>query len=395
MKIKAVHQKIDDVLTRRVEEILPDRESLKKIMQKRKIRVYLGIDPTGSKLHLGHTITLRKLQDFADLGHEAILVIGTGTVLAGDPSLREEARKMISEKEIEKNIKTWKEQAGKIVDFSKVEIKYNGDWLLKLSLGEIIKIASKISAAKLFQREMFRRRIKSGGVVWTHEFFYPLLQGYDSVHLKTDLEIGGTDQVFNMLIGRELEEKMLKKDKFVLTCPMVLGTDGKTMSKTSGNCVWISDPGQQMYGKIMSIRDSLIWDYFKLLTNLPLDEIAKIKKLNPREAKASLAREIVKMYHGANAASGAEKEFERIFKENKAPTKMPGIRILDKEMSLLQLLVRTKLVSSKSEARRLVSQKGIKIDSLPEDDWQKIIRIKNGTIVQVGKRKFVKIIQTP
>lgn len=392
MKININHQKIEEVLDRRVERVLPDKEGLKKLMQKRRTRVYLGIDPTGSKLHLGHTITLRKLQDFADLGHEAILVIGTGTVLAGDPSLREEARKTINEREIKKNIKTWGEQAAKIVDFSRVKIRYNGEWLLKLGLGEIIKIASKISAAKLFQREMFQKRIKSGGTVWTHEFLYPLLQGYDSVYLKTDLEIGGTDQVFNMLIGRELEEKMLKREKFVLTCPMVLGTDGKPMSKTSGNCIWILDPALQMYGKVMSIQDYLIWDYFKLLTDFPLDEIEKMKKLNPREAKTILAKGIVKIYHGAEEALAAEKEFERIFKENKIPTKIPRIKILDKEMTLIQLLVRARLSSSKSEARRLILQGGVKINGLLKSDWQKIVKIKKGMIIQVGKRKFAKII---
>lgn len=392
MKIITTPQKIEEVLTRRVEQVLPDKDALKKLMQKRKIRVYLGIDPTGSKLHLGHTIPLQKLQEFADLGHEAILVIGTGTVLAGDPSLREKARKTINEEEIEKNIKTWKAQAGKILDFSKVKIRYNGDWLLKLNLKDIIKIASKISAAKLFQREMFQRRIKKGGTVWTHEFLYPLLQGYDSVFLKTDLEIGGTDQTFNMLIGRELEEKILHKEKFVLTCPMVLGTDGKPMSKTSGNCIWILDTAQQMYGKIMSIPDNLIFDYFKLLTNLPLDEIEKLKNLNPREAKARLAKEIVKIYHGEKAAERAKEEFERVFKEKKLPSRIPLINIKEERLNILDLLVKIKMASSKSEAKRLILQKGVKVNGKTEEDWRKIIQIKRGMIIQVGKRKFLKVV---
>jgi len=383
---------VEEVLTRGVEQVLPDKQSLKKLMQKRKIRLYLGIDPTAPKLHLGHAITLRKLQEFADLGHEAILVVGTGTVLAGDPSLRLKARPLISEKEVEKNIKNWKRQARKVLDFSKVKIRYNGDWLLKLGLKDIIQIASHIAAAKLFQREMFQRRIKVGQTVLTHETLYPLLQGYDSVFLGVDLEIGGTDQLFNMLIGRELMEKMRKKEKFVLTCPMILGIDGKQMSKTSGNCIWIEDSPNQMFGKIMSIPDNLIFDYLKLLTRLPLNEIEKMKRLNPRDAKAKLAKEIVAIYHSQKAALLAEKEFERVFKEKKLPTKIPGVKIKEEKLNILEFLVKTKLASSKSEAKRLIFQKGVKINKEVQGDWRKMIDIKKGMLIQVGKRRFVRLV---
>jgi len=383
---------VEEVLTRGVEQVLPDKQSLKKLMQKRKIRLYLGIDPTAPKLHLGHAITLRKLQEFADLGHEAILVVGTGTVLAGDPSLRLKARPLISEKEVEKNIKNWKRQARKVLDFSKVKIRYNGDWLLKLGLKDIIQIASHIAAAKLFQREMFQRRIKVGQTVLTHETLYPLLQGYDSVFLGVDLEIGGTDQLFNMLIGRELMEKMKNKEKFVLTCPMILGIDGKQMSKTSGNCIWIEDSPNQMFGKIMSIPDNLIFDYLKLLTRLPLNEIEKMKRLNPRDAKAKLAKEIVATYHSQKAALLAEKEFERVFKEKKLPTKIPGVKIKEEKLNILEFLVKTKLASSKSEAKRLIFQKGVKINKEVQGNWRKMIDIKKGMLIQVGKRRFVRLV---
>jgi len=284
----------EKVLTRAVDQILPDKQNLKDLMKKKRIRVYLGIDPTSSRLHLGHTINLRKLQEFADSGSEAILVIGTGTVLAGDPSLRDEARKRISQKEIKENIKTWKRQAGKILNFSKVKIKYNGDWILKLKYEDINNIASHISAIKLFQRDMFRRRVKRGDTVWTNETLYPLLQGYDSVYLDVDLEIGGTDQIFNMLIGRELQQKINKREKFVLTSPMILGTDGKPMSKTSGNCIWIEDSANEMYGKIMSIPDELIFDYFELLTRVSMNEITKLMKsnINPKDIKARLQKKL-------------------------------------------------------------------------------------------------------
>jgi len=392
MKINTDPKKIEEVLTRGVEKILPSKEGFKKLIQKKKIRLYLGIDPTAPRLHLGHTITLRKLQEFADLGQEAILVIGTGTVLAGDPSLRLKARPLMFEEEVERNIKDWKRQAGKILDFSKVKIKYNGDWLLKLKLVDIIRIASQISAVKLFQREMFQRRIKMGQTVLAHETLYPLLQGYDSVFLDVDLEIGGTDQTFNMLIGRELMQKMRNKEKFVLTCPMVLGVDGKPMSKTTGNCVWLEDGPDQMFGKIMSIPDDLIFDYFNLLTRISLAEIKKIKKLNPRDAKARLAKEIVSIYHGKTASQIAEKEFERVFREKKLPSKVSEIEIKEGDLNILDLLVKTKLAPSKSEAKRLILQGGVRISGKIEKNWRKVVQIKKETIIQIGKRRFIKIV---
>ena len=307
---KSSKANMQELLSRRVEEVLPDKKGLTALLKKKKIRLYLGIDPTGTRLHLGHTIALKKLQEFADLGHEAILVVGTGTVLAGDPSQRETARPQITEKEIAENLKTWKAQAGKVVDFSKVKIKQNGDWLKKLTLQDLLHIASHVSAIRLFQRDSFQRRAMKGDTVWMHETLYPLLQGYDSVAMDVDLEIGGTDQVFNMLMGRELQQKMNKRDKYVLTVPMILGLDGKTMSKSSGNTVNITDEPAEMYGKIMTLQDELIAQYFELCTNIPLDEIRdRKKKLSPRDLKASLAKEIVSLYHGKEEAESAEKGF--------------------------------------------------------------------------------------
>ncbi len=376
---------IEKVLSRAVHEILPNKEDLKKLMQKRKIRLYLGIDPTAKRLHLGHTINLRKLQEFSDLGHEAILVIGTGTVLVGDPSLREEARKQITQEEIKKNIKSWKKQASSVVDFSKVKLKYNGDWLLKLKYEDINKISSNISSIKLYQRDSFQRRLKKGDTVWTNETLYPLFQGYDSVHLDVDLEIGGTDQIFNMLVGRDLQKKMNNKEKFVLTSPMIVGIDGKQMSKTSGNCIWIDDSPKEKYGKIMSIPDILIDSYFELLTN------KERLTANPRDAKVELAKEIVRMYHGQKEADKAEKEFEKMFKKKEIPSDIPEISIKEKKLNILDLLVKTKLVFSKAEARRMVEQKAVKLNGKIEDDWKREIEIKKELILQVGKRRFIKI----
>jgi tyrosyl-tRNA synthetase len=397
MKMNAGSKKIEEVLTRNVDQVLPDKNQLKRLIERRKIRVYLGVDPTGRKLHLGHTIPFRKLQEFADLGHEVILVIGTGTVLAGDPSQREKARDRISQKEIKENIKTWKRQVSKILDFSKIKIKYNGDWLLKLGFKEIINIASHISAVKLFQRDMFQKRIKKGDTIRMHEILYPLLQGYDSVVMDVDLEIGGSDQIFNMLIGRELQRKMRNKEKFVLTCPMLLGTDGRPMSKSSGNCVWIEDSAEQMFGKIMSIQDNLIIPYFEFLTDIPFQLIKKykkalqLKKINPKDLKTQLAFEVVKIYHSERAAKKAEKEFKKIFKEKELPTVIPRIKLKKQSINILDLLLRTKLASSKSEAKRLIKQKGVKINGETQKDWRKDIQTKKGMIIRVGKRKFIKI----
>ena len=398
MKRNPSQTKIKEVLTRNVAEILPSRAGLESLMKKKKIRLYLGVDPTGSRLHLGHTIVLRKIQEFADLGHEVILVVGTGTVLAGDPSQRGKARDRITQAEIAQNIKTWKSQVKKIIDPTKVKIKYNGQWLLKLGLKDIINIASNISAVKLFQRDMFQERIKRGDTVWLHEALYPLLQGYDSVALDTDLEIGGTDQVFNMLIGRELQKKMKNREKYVLTCPMLLGIDGKQMSKSSGNCVWLADSADQMFGKIMSISDNLMISFFELLTSVPRETIAKYEKdmqsgrVNPRDLKKILAVEIVSFYHSKDEAVKAAKEFERVFREKEAPSNVLKVKLSEKSMNILDLLVRLELVSSKSEAKRLVVQNGVKIGGQTENNWQKTVELKKGLVVQAGKRRFAEIV---
>ncbi len=384
--------KIEKVLTKNVSEVFPSKKRLACLMEKKKIRIYLGIDPTGGNLHLGHTIVLKKLQEFAVLGHKVFLVVGTGTVLAGDPSLRNSARLKVSEKEIKENVRTWKKQVGKIIDLSKIEIKYNGEWLLKLKLKDIINIGSNLSAVRLFQREMFQRRIKKGDTVLFSETMYPLLQGYDSVVLDADLEIGGSDQVFNMLIGRELQRKMKNREKYVLTMLMALGTNGKQMSKTSGNCIWILDSPEQKFGKIMSIPDNLIIPYFKLFTNYSFPSIQRLKKrMAPAALKRKLAFSIVAMYHSKKEAEKSGKSFNRIFKEKKQPSNIPEISIKRKNMNILDLLFKAKLVSSKAEAKRMLIQNGVRIDGKVKNNWKEELQIKKGQVLQVGKRRFVKI----
>lgn len=375
--------KIEEILTRGVENVFPDKSGLARLMAGKKIRVYLGIDPTGPKLHLGHTIPLRKLQQFADLGHEAILLFGTGTVLAGDPSQRKEARRTITQEEINENIKNWKIQAAKVVDLEKIQIKQNGDWLLKLSVPEVINIASKISAIQLFKRDMFQKRIEAEETVWTHELLYPLLQGYDSVHLDTDAEIGGTDQTFNMLIGRELQKKMKNREKFVVTTPLILGTDGQIMSKSSGNCIWLDDSAQDMYGKIMSMSDNQIEEYWTNLTDMPQE---KLKSSKPFDAKKQLACKIVKIYHGQKAAEEAQREFESTFQKGTGFTSQikfsSGATIAD-------IVLGGGLVESKSELKRLATEGAIDLDNKTVIDIN--TKPKGGQILKLGKKRVIKL----
>jgi len=375
---------LDQVLIRGVDKIYPDKAALEKLAGSRKIRVYLGVDPTGTRLHLGHTIPLRKLNEFAQLGHEAILLIGTGTVLAGDPSQRAKAREKITQKEIDENIKTWTGQAGKVIDLSKVEIKQNGEWLLKLRLSDIIEIASHISATQLFKRDMFQRRIDAGDIVYYHETLYPLLQGYDSVALDVDLEIGGTDQTFNMLIGRELMKKMKNKEKFVLTTPLINGTDGKPMSKSSGNCIWLDDSPNDIYGKILSLPDSEIEPYWTNLTDLKSDEL---KNLKPLDAKKKLAFEVVKQLNDEKTAQGAQEAFENTFQKRETPQDVREIKVPD-GTTITDLLTSNEIIASSTQVKNLIREKAIEIDGSIADNPKE--QVKPGQLIKVGKKTFIK-----
>lgn len=386
---------MDELFTRRVAKVLPEGQVLQQLMKHKSIRVYLGIDPTGGMLHIGHAIGIKKLMEFASAGHEAILLFGTGTVLVGDPSLRETSRTEITTEEIIANIQTWKDQVAPIVDFDKVQIRYNADWINTLTLTDIIAIASKVSAVQLFKRESFTRRIERGDTVWYHETMYPLLQGYDSVVLDVDLEIGGTDQEFNMLMGRELQKKMNNREKWVLTTPMILGTDGQQMSKTSGNCVWLQDPPEVMFGKLMTIHDHQIIPYMELCTDMALSEIADIEMsmkagANPKESKLKMAYEITSIWHSRGAAKDAQAAWTQQFSQGDLPSNIPEIKLAKGKWELVELLVRTKLATSKSEARRLIQQGGIKHNQ--QQITNTAVDITSGDILQAGKRRFIKII---
>ena len=380
-------EQIENVLTRGVEKIYPSREALERVLLSgKKLRIYNGIDPTG-KLHIGHLVILKKLRRFQDLGHEIIILIGDFTATIGDPTGKGTARKPLIRSQVLKNAKNYKKQIGKILDIKKSSVRflYNEKWSNKLKPADLLEIFSYFTVARLLERDMFQERIKEGRDILLHEFVYPVFQAYDSVIMDVDLEIGGNDQMFNMMRGRDLMKKMKNKEKFVIALKLLTDPTGKKMGKTEGNFVALDDSPKEIFGKIMSWPDKMVPLGFELLTNLPSPEI------NPREAKIKLAKEIITICHNQKAADLAEKEFSNVFKEGGLPSKIPGSAIKEKTLSILDLLVRTKLAASKSEAKRLILQKGVKIDGQIQDDWQKIIGIKKGQVLQIGKRKFAKI----
>ena len=400
MKINTSPKKIEEILTRSVEEIIEKESLIKKLKSGKQLRIKFGVDPTAPELHLGNAVILWKLKEFQELGHTIIFIIGDFTAQIGDPTDKLTARKTLTEKEIKANMKTYKEQVGEILDLNKTEIIYNNRHLSKMKLAEIYRISQFFTVNQILERDMFQERRRAEKPIWLHEFMYPIFQAYDSVVVKADIEIGGNDQLFNMMAGRQLQPHFNQPPQDVITIKLLVGTDGKRkMSKSFGNYIGIQELANEQYGKIMSIPDESIIDYFELCAHLSLMEVEKIKKelknkkLNPRDAKAKLAYEIVALYHGKPAAQKAEKEFNRIFKEKELPSEMPSIKITDKNINILDLLVKTKLASSKAEAKRLIEQKGVKIDDEIQEDWRKNILIKSVMIIQVGKRKFVKINQ--
>jgi tyrosyl-tRNA synthetase len=401
-------EKIDEIVNSRyIENIFPSKEALRRVLKSGgKLLFYIGVDPTAPKLHLGHSTNFLLLRKIQELGHKVILLVGDFTARIGDPTGKDETRKPLSKEEVLKNCKTYKQQAEKILDFSSkfnpAEIRYNSKWLSKMKPEDFIKLMTQSTVSKMIQRDMFQKRIKERREIYLHEFLYPLLQGYDSVAMNIDVEVGGNDQTFNMLIGRDLLKKYKNKEKIVIATKLLINpkTGKKLMSKSEGGFVALNDKSSDMYGKIMALPDEVIITCFNLCTEMPQSEIKKIekglksKKLNPRDAKAKLAKEIVTMYHGKEAAKKSEKEFDKIFKQKKLPTKMPTFVIVQKTYPPLDLLFALKLVNSKNEAKRVITQGGMRIDGKVEKSWKKDIKIKKGMVIQVGRRKFAKI-KTP
>lgn len=384
-------KKIEEVLTRGVEAIYPDSQGLEKVLKSgKKIKIYTGIDPTG-KLHIGHLAVLRKLRQFQDLGHEIIVLIGDFTATIGDPTGKDSIRKPLTRQQVLINAKDYKKQIGKILDLKKANVKFlhNEQWTNKLKPKDMLDLAANFTVARLLERDMFQKRIKEGKDIYAHEFLYPIFQAYDSVTMNVDLEVGGSDQIFNMLAGRRLIKKLKNKEKFVLATKLLVSPGGKKMGKTEGNMVNLDEEPEEIYGKIMSWPDQLIETAFELCTNLPLFGIKKIK--NPKDAKARLAKELIFLLYNKKQAEKAEKEFEKVFKKKETPSKIRIIKLKTNYWPILDLLVKIKLASSKSEAKRLILQKGVRINKKIQEDWQKNIKIEKNMIIQVGKRKFVKI----
>ncbi len=396
---KTKNEKIQEILDRGVSEIYPNRDKLEeKLKSDKTLRLYFGIDPTSPQLHIGHAIGLRKMRQFQDLGHEIIILLGSFTAMIGDPTGKVSARVQLNQKQVLANASSYKKQASKIINFTgknSAKIMFNHKWLSKMNFNDVIELASNFTVQQMLERDMFDKRLKAGKPIYLHEFLYPLMQGYDSVAMEVDLEVGGSDQMFNMLAGRDLSRSMIDKEKFVMTTQLLINSEGKKMSKSSGGFIALTDSPEDMFGKIMSMDDSMILSYFELATDVPMDEIegmgVQMKNgVNPRDIKAKLAREIVKTYHSEQDAGFAEKHFDRVFRNHEAPEDMK-IYEMQHPMNIVDLLVESGLTLSKSEARRIIEQGGIKIDGKVIKDQKYSIETV-GMILQRGKRNFVKII---
>jgi tyrosyl-tRNA synthetase len=362
------------------------------------LRVYCGYDPTSPDLHLGHTVTMRKLKQFQDLGHQAIFVIGSFTALVGDPSDKDKARPRLSKQQVMANAKTYTDQAFKILDPEKTEVRFNDTWLSDVKLEQVIEVASNFTVQQFLVRDNFSKRYDEGEPIWLHEFFYALLQGYDATELRADVQLGATEQLFNLLAGRKLQEAMGMKPQVALTNPVLVGTDGHMrMSKTTGNTIGINEPPDEMYGKVMSIPDSAMSNYFRLVTRWEPDEVARLEnglasgELHPRDVKMKLAREIVEIYHGEEAVGAAEAAFVRLFQEGEKPEDMPD-HTYNPDSTVIDVMVASGLVDSKSQARRLVNQKGVRVDDEVIEDAYFKINFEEPVVLQVGKRRFVRLI---
>lgn len=398
-KISTDEQEIAKLLAHNTEEVIVKNSLKKRLSSGKKLRIKLGCDPSRPDLHLGHSIVIGKLKEFQAMGHQVVFIIGDYTGMIGDPSGKSKTRPALSKAEVQKNAKTYLKQVGKILDVNKTEIRFNSEWHSKLNFEDILKLTGKFTVARILERDDFTKRIKSGTDIAVSEMLYPMMQAYDSVMIKADIEIGGTDQKFNLLTGRELQKKMGLPEQDVITCPLLVGLDGKEkMSKSLDNYIGIAEKADSMFGKIMSISDDMIFYYFKLLTvktDKELKELSLILKnrtQNPRDLKVQLAKEIIAIYHSAEKAEKAEKEFNQIFRDKEKPTDIPETRIERKDLPILDLIMEAKLATTKSEARRLVEQGGVKINDEIQKDFKKAVTIEDGIILQVGKRKFAKII---
>jgi tyrosyl-tRNA synthetase len=392
------------VIKRGTVEIIPEDELIQKLKRSiekgQPLRIKQGFDPTAPDIHLGHTVCLRKLRQFQELGHQVILIIGDYTGMVGDPSGLSETRPQLTEEEIKSNANTYQEQFFKVVDESATEVHYNGEWFSKMSFQEIMKLASNFTVARMLERDDFSKRYKAQVPISIHELFYPLMQAYDSVMIKADLEIGATEQKFNLLAGRQIQQVYGQEPQVILTMPVLVGTDGQQrMSKSTGNYIGIAEPPGEMFGKIMSLLDEQIYNYFELVTDVESDELAQIKKeleekkTNPMILKKRLGKEIVRMYHSSKEAEKACEEFERVFSKKEIPENIPVIHLEhdETEIWIAHFLVKAGCAESTSQIRRLIKQGGLYIDNKRIDDENLKVPVEGEKLVRLGKRRFYKI----
>jgi tyrosyl-tRNA synthetase len=387
---------MNDLLTRGVEHLIGRPELEAAMAAGHRLRLKFGVDPTRPDLHIGHAVVMRKLRAFQELGHTVIFLIGDYTTKVGDPSGKSKTRPMLTDEDIAANVKTYLDQVGLLLDVDKAEIRYNSEWWSKLSFAELLKLASQVSVAQLIEREDFKARLGSGQELALHELLYPLMQAYDSVALEADVEFGGTDQLFNLMAGRALQKKMGQTPQIVFTCELLVGTDGThKMSKSLDNYIAVTDEPTNMYGKVMSIPDNLIAPYYKLCTDIEQGVIEELVKTlaagaNPRDSKASLARELVRQYHGEAAAISAEEAWEHQFRQGGRPEHIETVKLSDSHLPLVDVLVETGLAPSKTDARRLIEQGGVRLDDTVQT-LESAPVFATGQILQVGKRRYLKL----
>ena len=395
MSISTDTKKIDELLTRGVGEVIEKEHLREKLISGKKLRIKFGIDPTGTQIHIGHAVPLRKLRQFQELGHTVILLIGDYTAMVGDPSGRDQTRPVLSKEKIQENMKTYVSQASKIIDIEKTEIRYNSEWFGAPNFTELLmQLTSYITVARILERDDFQKRLKEGSDIQMQEIMYPLLQGYDSVALSADVELGGTDQKFNLLMGRKLQKKYEQEEQDIVTLPILEGTDGiKKMSKSYENFIGLEETAEDMYGKTMSIPDTLIFKYFELATEVPLEKIEEYKKQiengeNPKNIKMILAHELTRLYHGEEGALRGEKQFRSVIQGNEKPAEISELK--PSAYDIATVLVEAGFCSSRGDARRQIEGKGVKVNDVVVEAFD--MNVKAGDVIQKGKGFFVKVI---
>lgn len=378
-------------------DLISEEDLKERLKESRPLRVKLGVDPSRPDLHLGHAVVLRKLREFQDLGHQVVLIIGDFTARIGDPSGKSKTRPMLSMEEVKENAISYQEQAFIILDREKTEVRYNGEWLDCMKFEDVVRLSGNYTVARMLERDDFNNRYNSNEPISVAEFLYPLAQAYDSVAVKSDIEIGGTDQLFNLLVGRKIQEAHGLKPQIVLTMPIIEGTDGtQKMSKSLGNYIAFNDTSRDIFGKIMSIPDELMVKYYRLLTDISDEEICAMEmsmkegNVNPRDYKMNLGKLMVELVYGSSEAVNAYEEFVRVFQQKKAPEEMPDLELETGMMSLTDLLERTH-VKSRSEAKRVVVQGGVSINDEKKEDPFEELTLKNGDVLRVGKKKFYRV----